>query len=196
MSQGEKIMNPGHSDPRQNIKMGWGRFFSMIAVSSAVMFPLMYQLIYSLEDAMFSVTRLLSAVVMGCVMAIIMLGFMWKMYEGQATKLAVLIGATILGVAVVGLNRQQTLIRDITFMKAMIPHHSIAINNARKADIRDSRVRQLADGIIRSQVIEIAQMNRLIEIIEREGTDGNATLPPRNAELTPDMNQEILKAVQ
>jgi uncharacterized protein (DUF305 family) len=39
----------------------------------------------------------------------------------------------------------------------MIPHHSIAIN-ARKADIRDPRVRELADQIIASQVREIREM--------------------------------------
>jgi hypothetical protein len=40
-------------------------------------------------------------------------------------------------------------------MKSMIPHHSIGTNNARKADIRDPRVRKLADAIISSQVREI-----------------------------------------
>ena len=44
----------------------------------------------------------------------------------------------------------------------MIPHHSIAINNARKADISDPRVRKLADGIIASQVREIRTMKLLL----------------------------------
>ena len=179
-----------------NMTMGWGRFFAMIAVSTAIMFPLMYQLVYTPNHATFSLTRLVSSVVMGCVMAVIMLAFMWKMYGGQAAKFAVLIGAIVLGLAVPAINRQQTLIGDVAFMNSMIPHHSIAINNARKSDIRDPRVRRLADDIIRAQVKEIAQMKLLVNDIEKNGSRGDRTLPAQPAELTPDMKSEIEKAVK
>lgn len=178
------------------MKMGWSRFFAMIAVSTLVMFPLMYQLVYSADHATFSLTRLVSSVVMGCVMAIIMLSFMWKMYEGQAIKLAVLISAIVVGVITLAINRQQMLIGDVDFMRSMIPHHSIAINNARKADIRDPRVRKLADGIIRAQVKEIAEMKLLVADIEKNGTRGTTSLPPRTAKLTQDMQPEIDAAVK
>lgn len=180
----------------QMMKMGWGRFFAMIAVSTLVMFPLMYQLVYSTDHATFSLTRLVSSVVMGCVMAVIMLAFMWKMYEGQGTKLAVLIGAIVVGAVTLTINRQQTLIGDVDFMKSMIPHHSIAINNARRADIRDPRVRKLADGIIKAQVMEIAEMKLLVADIEKNGARGNSSLAPRSAELTQDMQPEIDAAVK
>ncbi|SLK08861.1 DUF305 domain-containing protein [Novosphingobium mathurense] len=180
----------------QMMQMGWGRFFSMIAVSTLIMFPLMYQLVYDADHATFSLTRLVSSVVMGCVMAVIMLAFMWKMYEGQGTKLVVLIGAILLGLATLAINRQQTLIGDVDFMKSMIPHHSIAINNARKADIRDPRVRKLADGIIRAQVKEIAEMKLLVEDIEHKGMRGDTRLPPRTAKRTSDMVPEIAEAIR
>ncbi|MBX3624807.1 MAG: DUF305 domain-containing protein [Rhizobacter sp.] len=178
------------------MKMGWGRFFAMIATSTIVMFPLMYQLVYSAEHATFSLTRLVSSLVMGCVMAIIMLAFMWKMYAGPVAKLAVLGGAIVVGVGVLAINRQQSLIGDVDFMRSMIPHHSIAINNARRADIRDPRVRKLADGIISSQVKEIAEMKLLVDDIEKSGTRGDTTLAPRTAEVTPDMQPEIQEAVR
>lgn len=38
------------------------------------------------------------------------------------------------------------------FMKAMILRHAIAVNNAGSAEIRDPRVRVLADKIIAAQV--------------------------------------------
>ncbi len=85
-------MNHNQETPFQMMKMGWGRFFAMIATSTIVMFPLMYQLVYSADHATFSLTRLVSSVVMGCVMAVIMLAFMWKMYAGQNIKVAVLAG--------------------------------------------------------------------------------------------------------
>ena len=133
---------------------------------------------------------------MGCVMAIIMLAFMWKMYAGPTMKLAVLAGSILVGVGVLAINRQQSLIGDVDFMKSMIPHHSIAINNARKADIRDPRVRKLADGIIRAQVKEIAEMKLLVSDIERNGARGSTTLSPSTADLTPDMKPEIEEAVR
>jgi hypothetical protein len=81
-------------------------------------------------------------------------------------------------------------------MNSMIPHHSIAINNARKASIADPRVRRLADEIIESQVREIAEMKLLIEDINRQGKRGANTLPARSAQLTPDMEREIREAVR
>lgn len=81
-------------------------------------------------------------------------------------------------------------------MKAMIPHHSIAINNATKADLRDPRVRELADEIISSQVREIREMKLLIDDIERNGRRGETTLPARPAVVTRDMEPKIRDAVQ
>jgi uncharacterized protein (DUF305 family) len=48
-------------------------------------------------------------------------------------------------------------------MKAMIPHHSIAILTSERAEISDPRVRELADEIIESQRREIAEMKALIQ---------------------------------
>jgi uncharacterized protein (DUF305 family) len=93
---------------------------------------------------------------------------MWSMYQGP--KAAVVIVAAVLAVALLAINRGQMLIDDVRFMESMIPHHSIAINNARKASITDPRVRKLADGIIESQVREIAEMKLLIDDIERSGS--------------------------
>jgi hypothetical protein len=176
--------------------MSWGRFAAMIATSTFIMFFLMYQLVYSSEHLMFSVNRLIASLVMGAVMTLVMLGFMWSMYKGMAIKVGVLAVALVLGVALLLVNRSQALISDVTFMKSMIPHHSIAINNARKASISDPRVRQLADEIIASQVREIAEMKLLIEDIDRNGERGTEPLPARPAEVTQDMLPQIQDAVR
>lgn len=176
--------------------MGWGRFAAMIATSTFIMFFLMYHLVYSSEHLMFSLNRLIAAFIMGSVMTIIMLGFMWSMYEGVALKVGVLAAALIVAAGLLAINRSQALVGDTLFMKAMIPHHSIAINNARRATISDPRVRELADEIIASQVREIAEMKLLIDDIERKGERGSAPLPARQAIVTPDMLPEIRKAVE
>ena len=50
----------------------------------------------------------------------------------------------------------------------MIPHHSIAILTSERAEISDPRVRELAAKIIEAQRREIAEMEALIEELERE----------------------------
>lgn len=99
----------------------------------------------------------------------------------------------LLAAVLLALNRSQTLIDDTGFMKSMIPHHSIAINNSRKAQISDPRVRELADKIIQSQVREIAEMKLLLQDIERNGERGSEPLPARPA---PDMGPKIREAIQ
>jgi hypothetical protein len=182
--------------PDHKMTMGWGRFAAMIATSVAVMFVLMYQLVYTSDHAMFSLNRLLASLIMGCVMTAVMLGFMWKMYAGQTLKVGVLVVALVGAAGLLAVNRSQALVGDTAFMKAMIPHHSIAINNARKASISDPRVRRLADKIIESQVREIAEMKALIDDIDERGERGEGPLPAREALVTPEMMPQIREAIR
>ena len=80
---------------KQMMRMSWGRFAAMIAFSTFIMFFLMYQLIYSLDHAMFSVNRLIASLAMGCVMTVVMLGFMWPMYKGMGIKITILVVAAL-----------------------------------------------------------------------------------------------------
>ena len=188
-----------HAQMRQQKQMkgmSWGRFAAMIAASTVIMFFLMYQLVYSLDHAEFSVNRLVASLVMGCVMTVVMLGFMWSMYEGQGTKITVAVTAALLGVILLFVNRQQAVIDDVRFMQSMIPHHSIAINNARKASISDPRVRRLADQIIESQVREIREMQLLLQDIDRNGERGTTALPARSAALTPELEAKAREALR
>ncbi|WP_410474675.1 DUF305 domain-containing protein [Guyparkeria sp. TX1] len=184
------------SQKTQMSGMSWGRFTAMIATSTFVMFFLMYQLVFSMDHATFSLNRLTASLLMGCVMAVVMLGFMWPMYKGLKTKISVVVVAALVGVLLLAVNRGQMLIDDDDFMKSMIPHHSIAINNARKADISDPRVRELADEIIAAQVREIELMKRLLDDIDENGERGGASLPPRSTEVTPEMERKIEEAMK
>ena len=66
-----------------------------------------------------------------------------------------------------GLARTQATIGDVAYMKAMIPHHSIAILTSSRAKIEDPRVRKLADGIFEAQKREIAEMKEYIADLEK-----------------------------
>ncbi|MPS71432.1 MAG: DUF305 domain-containing protein [Novosphingobium sp.] len=141
--------------------MGYGRFAAMIATSTIVMFGLMYLNTYALDHVEFSQTRMWMALLMGAVMAIIMIGFMWGMYANRRVNISIVAGAAVVFAGALWLVRSQETVDDVAYMKAMIPHHSIAIMTSERAHIRDPEVRRLADGIIDAQVREIAQMKRM-----------------------------------
>jgi uncharacterized protein (DUF305 family) len=66
------------------------------------------------------------------------------------------------------LVRSQKTVDDVSWMKAMIPHHSIAILTSERANISDPRVRKLADAIIEAQRREIDEMTALIKELENK----------------------------
>ena len=158
--------------------MSYRRFGAMIATSTVMMFGLMYLNTYAVEHVRFSQTRMWMALLMGAVMAVVMVGFMWKMYDGRRLKIGILAGAAVVALGSLWLVRSQETVGDVAYMKAMIPHHSIAIMTSERAHIRDPKVRLLADRIIDAQVREIAEMDRLIARLEASPpTKGAPDLP-------------------
>lgn len=156
-------------DNNSEMQGGYGRFLAMIATSTVVMFGLMYLNTYAMDHVFFSQTRMWMALYMGGVMAAVMLAFMVGMYTNRAANIAIFIGAAIAFLLGVGLVRSQATIGDVAWMKAMIPHHSIAVLTSERANISDPRVRALADAIIEAQRAEIVEMKRYIEDIEANG---------------------------
>lgn len=160
--------------------MSYGRFAAMIAASTLIMFGLMYLNTFTLDHVWYSQTRTWMALLMGAVMAIVMLGFMWGMYRNRTANVVILIaGAAVFAISL-WLVRSQETVSDVAYMKAMIPHHSIAVLTSERAHIRDPRVRKLADGIIEAQVREIGEMERLIADLKQKPAPADAKdLPPR-----------------
>ena len=141
-------------------------FILMIATSTIVMFVLMYLNTYAGDHVFFSETRAYMALYMGAAMAIIMLLFMPGMYRDTAINIAILAGSFVIFVLGVWLVRSQATIDDTAWMKAMIPHHSIAVLTSRRANLSDPRVRSLATEIIEAQEREIKEMKALIADLE------------------------------
>jgi len=146
--------------------MSYTRFFAMIATSTIVMFGLMYLNSYEIDHVRFSETRLYMAIYMGAVMAVIMLFFMLKMYTNRSLNIAIFVAGAIVFSGALFLVRSQATVEDVSWMKAMIPHHSIAIMTSERAALSDPRVQELARGIIEAQKREIAEMNALIADLE------------------------------
>jgi CRISPR/Cas system-associated endonuclease Cas3-HD len=111
-------------------------------------------------------------------MAIVMIGFMWGMYKNRRTNIGIVLVSVAIFAAALWLTRSQETVDDMSYLKAMIPHHSIAIMTSERAHIRDPKVRLLADRIIDAQVREIAEMKRHIARLETNPVpEGSPDLP-------------------
>ena len=137
----------------------------MIATSMTAMFALTYSNTYRLADVKWSETRFYMTFVMGAAMAVIMLG----MCTSRKANAAIVCGSVLVFCIALWLVRSQTTVEDESYMRAMIPHHSIAILTSSRADIDDVRVRALADAIIDAQKREIEEMNWLLNDISENG---------------------------
>lgn len=144
------------------------KFGLMILTSTVIMYILMFLNVFEFTDVKFSETRVYMAIMMGAVMAVIMILFMWKMYKNKKVNSIILAASIVVFGVSLWLVRSQTTVDDTSYMKAMIPHHSIAILTSERANISDPRVRELADGIIKTQKEEIQLMNNLIDDLEKQ----------------------------
>lgn len=143
------------------------KFTLMIVTSTIVMYIMMYFNTYAWDHIYFSETRAYMALYMGAAMAVIMLAFMGNMYKKTKLNLAVYgISVVLFAVGIWGVRSQAT-VDQVDWMKAMIPHHSIAILTSSRADIEDPRVRKLADDIITAQEREIGEMQQLIKELDK-----------------------------
>ncbi|MES2784241.1 MAG: DUF305 domain-containing protein [Pseudomonadota bacterium] len=160
-----------HRDEAQgghSMKMAsYGRFVAMVAASTALGFVAMYLNVLEWDHVFFSWMRLFMAMIMGGVMTAIMMLFMWGMYPNKKANWGLMGAAVVLFLAGLALARTQATIGDVAYMKAMIPHHSIAILTSSRAKIEDPRVRKLADGIIEAQKREIAEMKKLVDDLQQ-----------------------------
>lgn len=143
------------------------KFILMLAASFIAMYVTMYLNTYEIDHVYFSLTRFYMTCLGISAMALIMWFFMRKMYKNKKKNIAILFGSLILFVGALGLVRVQSpIVGDVLWMKAMIPHHSIAILTSKRADIKDPEVRKLADDIIEAQEKEIAEMKLMIKRLE------------------------------
>jgi Na+/melibiose symporter-like transporter len=144
-------------------------FFLMLACSFVAMYITMFLNTYAIDHIYFSLTRFYMTCLGISAMAVIMWFFMRKMYQNKKKNIAILAGSFILFVSALGLVRiQSPIIGDILWLKAMIPHHSIAILTSERADIQDPEVKQLANDIIKAQREEIEEMKTMIKRLEEQ----------------------------
>ncbi|MBT8319127.1 MAG: DUF305 domain-containing protein [Gramella sp.] len=162
-------MNSEENNQHKMSGSNYGRFFSMLGLSFVAMYITMYLNTYEFDHVYFSLTRFYMTCLGIAAMAVIMLSLMLNMYKNKKKNIAIYVGSLVLFVSALGLVRaQRPIIGDVLYMKAMIPHHSIAVLTSKRADLKDPETKKLANEIIEAQKREIAQMKKIIYRLENE----------------------------
>lgn len=157
-----------HKDSNKSMS-NYTKFFLMLGLSFIAMYITMYLNTYEFDHVYFSLTRFYMVCLGTSTMAVIMWFFMRNMYVNKKKNIAILIGSFVLFAGSLGLVREQkSTVGDVLWMKAMIPHHSIAILTSGRADIKDPEVKKLAEDIIKAQKREIEEMKAMIKRLENE----------------------------
>ncbi|WP_143962485.1 DUF305 domain-containing protein [Litoribacter populi] len=154
---------------QDNHNSNYTKFMLMLGASFIAMYITMYLNTYAIDHVYFSLTRFYMTCLGISCMAVIMWFFMRKMYKNKKKNIAILLGSILLFISALGLVRtQKPIIGDIHWMKAMIPHHSIAILTSERANINDPEAKKLAEDIIKAQEKEIQQMKKMIKRLEEK----------------------------
>ena len=160
-------MNSQEETANKKKSNNYTKFVLMLSASFVAMYITMYLNTYAIDHVYFSLTRFYMSCMGIAAMAIIMFLFMRKMYQNQKKNIAIVLGSIVLFAAALGLVRAQSpIIGDVLWMKAMIPHHSIAILTSERADIKDPEVKKLAEDIIKAQEKEIEEMKAMIKRLQ------------------------------
>lgn len=150
------------------------RFAAMILTSMVVMYFVMFAGSWEWTHIRFSQSRIFMAITMGGTMGLVMLAWMLGMYKSTKGNIAVVAVSVLLIGGGIALDRSQVTVNDTSFMRAMIPHHSLAITRAERFQNQDVRVCELAVEISEAQRREIDEMDWLIRDIEENGIAATA----------------------
>ncbi len=145
------------------------RFGAMILTSMVLMYFVMFTGSWELSHVRFSQSRVFMAITMGGTMGLVMLAWMLNMYSNVKGNIAIVVVSLLLLGGGIALDRSQATVGDVSFLRAMIPHHSLAITRSERFNNDDIRVCELAVEISEAQRREILEMGWLIDDIDQNG---------------------------
>ncbi|WP_338793825.1 DUF305 domain-containing protein [Bernardetia sp. MNP-M8] len=142
------------------------KFVLMLTASFVIMYGVMFLNVAQLNHIYLSNTRLYMTLLMVSPMAILKLFFMNDMYKDKILNIGIVFLSVSIFITALLFLRTQTFISNEQYMKAMIPHHSSAILVSENATFKNSEVKELSIEIIKAQEKEIAEMKKLLEVVE------------------------------
>ena len=144
-------------------KHAYKLFALNMLLSFVAMYFLMFTMIDTFADFFNNLNMAYMALTMLAPMGAIMLATMPRMYPNKQLNIGLYAMLAIVFVAALAGIRTQSAIGDRQFIASMIPHHSGAILMCREADITDSELAALCDGIEQGQRQEIEQMHTILD---------------------------------
>src|SRR3546814_13208597 len=114
----------------------------MIVTGMVVMYWVMFVGSYEWSHIRFSQSRVFMALVMGGTMGLVMLGWMLNMYKNTKANVAIIAVSLVLMGLGTFLDRSQSTVGDVSFMKAMLPPHPLAITRSARFDVDRSEERR------------------------------------------------------
>ena len=160
MRQGMRNMDSGMGP--EGMRSHYKMLGLNLATSLAIMYVVMFAMIYSLGEFIQNINFFYMALMMWAPMGSLMLLTMGSMYSYKKLNMVLHIAfALVFVLSFVGI-REQGLVGDGQFLRSMIPHHSGAILMCEKASLSDPQIKRLCDGIIEGQKAEIAEMKALL----------------------------------
>ena len=158
-----------HASGTSQPKTMYLRFAAMLLTAMVVMYWVMFLGSWEWSHVRFSQSRVFMAITMGGAMGLVMLAWMLNMYKNTRANVTVVVISLLLLAGGTVLDRSQATVDDTAYMRAMIPHHSLAITRSERAGIEDVRVCELAVEISEAQRREIFEMDWLIRDIAGNG---------------------------
>jgi hypothetical protein len=183
-------MAPGHTAQNGHDQMPtqmYLRFGAMVLTGMVVMYGVMFLGSWEWSHVRWSQSRMFMALTMGGTMGLVMLAWMLNMYRNTMANVIVVGLSLLLFTVGIVLDRSQTTVDDTAFLKAMIPHHSLAITRSERFNVEDVRVCELAVAISEAQRREILEMDWLIDDIAQNGPA--ATPEEADARQVPDFDR-------
>jgi hypothetical protein len=159
----------GHQHGQSHDMKMYLRFAAMILTGMVVMYFVMFVGSWEWSHIRFSQSRVFMAITMGGAMGLVMLAWMLNMYKNAKMNIVIVAVSLLLLIGGAFLDRSQITVGDVSFMRGMIPHHSLAITRSERASIEDVRLCELAVEISEAQRREISEMEWLIKDIEENG---------------------------
>lgn len=153
--QGDAIMSDSTMRPYIQLILS-------LVISYFSMLGLMLTRVNVWENLYLSLNQFYMSGVMVSVMALIMMGTMWKMFSHKKLNVGIILGSIVVGMLSLYLVRTQTGVNDERFLDSMIPHHAAAILVCENADLSDERVQKLCREIIKAQEEEIRIMKGMM----------------------------------
>ncbi|RWB32411.1 MAG: DUF305 domain-containing protein [Mesorhizobium sp.] len=134
-----------------------------LAVDFVIMYLVMYTMIATLDHFYLNINNVYMTLMMVAPMAIVMLVAMRSMFPSRRMNLVVVAITAVIFVASFAAMRSQAAVDDEEFLRSMIPHHSGAILMCEQASLADREIVELCEGIVQSQMEEIARMQAILK---------------------------------